>query len=162
MISWYVGELRAADELLAESRALCREMGDRAIDARIWLLMGAVANDRLDAERAMECFRECLTMGQTLGDHVTIVNGLEHAAGALVLAGRSGDALRAVGAATAAREALQIMLPEAHRAKIDPHIARARDDLGDEAADRALAEGRAMTTVEAIRLVSGCAGKAIR
>jgi non-specific serine/threonine protein kinase len=154
VIDWFVGDLTPADGHLAESRGLCREIGDRTIDARIWLLMGAIANDRLDAERAIECFRECLAMGQALGDHVTIVNGLEHAAGALVLLGRSDDALRIVGVASAARAALQIRLPEAHQAKVDPHVARAREDLGDEAADRALAEGRALTTDEAIRLIS--------
>jgi len=114
-----------------------------------------IATDRSSPDLAMEHFREALAEGRAIGDFVTIVNGLEQMAGACVVAGQSALALRLAGAAATTREALSIVLPAAHQAKVDRYLVRAREDLGDEAADRAFAEGRALTTDEALCLAFG-------
>jgi predicted ATPase len=155
LAAWFLGELDEAEALALESRDLVREVGDRAIDARVWLLLGVVATERQCPDVAMSRFREALVGGRALGDFVTIVNGLEHAGTACVVAGEHALALRLAGSAATTREALSIVLPPSHQAKIDRYLERAREALGGEAADRAFAEGRALTTDDAIRLAFG-------
>jgi tetratricopeptide (TPR) repeat protein len=153
MVAWFVGDLARAEAQLAEALVHVAEIGDRAIEARAWIVAASIAVDRLSPERAVECLRQALTGGAEIGDVVTIVNGLEQAARAFVQLARPRDALRLVGAAAAGREALTIVLPAAYYEVIVARtVARAREELGDEEADRALADGRAMSLEEAIGL----------
>jgi DNA-binding CsgD family transcriptional regulator len=68
------------------------------------------------------------------------------------LAGAIREATRAAclwGAAEAAREVTKIALPPGERALHEPYLASARSELGEEAREEALVEGRAMSLDQA-------------
>jgi non-specific serine/threonine protein kinase len=103
-----------------------------------------------ERERAMGSFEEALRMSQDMGRTPQVIETLE---GMASLAGAMGKATRAAhlwGAAEAARQATGIIaFSPGELALHEPHLALASSQLGDEAWQEALAEGRAMSLEEA-------------
>ena len=98
----------------------------------------------------MRAFDEALVLSHDTGRKASVINALE---GMASLASTLGEAARAAnlwGAAQAAREATGIALPPGERALHEPYLAAARSQLGEEAWEADLAEGRAMSLEEAV------------
>ena len=101
-------------------------------------------------ERAMGSFEEALVMSQDMGRTPQVIEALEGMASLAGARRKAAHAARLWGAAEATREVTGIstFTPE-EWALHEPHLALATSQLGDEAWQEALAEGRAMSLEEA-------------
>jgi len=99
-------------------------------------------------ERAAASLEDALVVAQNVGVKASVMNALE---GMASLAGARGEATRAArlwGVAEAAREVTGIALPPGEQELHEPHLASASSQLGEDAWEAALAEGRAMSLEE--------------
>jgi non-specific serine/threonine protein kinase len=101
-------------------------------------------------ERAMGPFEEALVMSQDMGRTPQVIEALEGMASLAGARRKAAHAARLWGAAQAAREVTGIsaFTPQ-EWALHEPHLALATSQLGDQAWQEALAEGRAMSLEEA-------------
>jgi len=135
----------------------------RAIDARPEIArclagVGWVALSQRDLALARASLTESMQLSVATGQRLAIARGLE-ALGILALAeGHPARAIRLEGAGQALREAAGHASPPSARTRIDALFGAARRHLGADASAALLAEGRAMTTDEAIRQGTGAAG----
>jgi len=119
-----------------------------------------VALSQRNLELARSSLTESMQLSLATGRRLAIARGLE-ALGVLALAeGDPSRAIRLEGAGLALREAAGHVSPVPARARIDALFDAARQRLGTAAAAALLAEGRAMTRDEAIRLGTEPAGAA--
>ncbi len=129
----------------------------RSIDARPEVVrclagIGWVALSQRNLELARSSLTESMQLSLATGRRLAIARGLE-ALGVLALAeGDPARAIRLEGAGLALREAAGHVSPVPARARIDALFDAARQRLGPAAAAALLAEGKAMTRDEAIRL----------
>jgi predicted ATPase/DNA-binding CsgD family transcriptional regulator/Tfp pilus assembly protein PilF len=168
---WGVAQTLYGFGTLARTRrdhaAALRHFGDalalyRAIDARPEIArclagVGWVALSQRDLELARSSLTESIQLSLATGQRLLIARGLE-ALGVLALA--EGDPARAVrleGAALALREAVSEVSQAPARARHGALFETAREQLGASAAAVLLAEGRAMSSDDAIRYGTGTA-----
>jgi DNA-binding CsgD family transcriptional regulator len=129
----------------------------RSIDARPEIVrclagIGWVALSQRNLELARSSLTESMQLSLATGRRLAIARGLE-ALGVLALAeGDPARTIRLEGAGLALREAAGHVSPVPARARIDALFDAARQRLGTAASAAMLAEGRAMTRYEAIRL----------
>ena len=129
----------------------------RSIDARPEVVrclagIGWVALSQRNLVLARSSLTESMQLSLATGRRLAIARGLE-ALGVLALAeGDPARAIRLEGAGLALREAAGHVSPVPARARIDALFDAARQRLGTAASAALLAEGRAMTRYEAIRL----------
>jgi predicted ATPase/DNA-binding SARP family transcriptional activator/DNA-binding CsgD family transcriptional regulator len=136
-----------------EALAFANELGSAGVEIvpSACINLGLASLGLGEHERAMGSFEEALVMSQDMGRTPQVIEALE---GMASLAGAMGKATRAArmwGAAEAARQATGIsaFTPE-ELALHEPHLALASSQLGDEAWQATLAEGRAMSLEEAV------------
>ena len=145
-----LGELPRASELYREALALRREMGDcRNTAATLWCL-GELMQDQGDLTGAHACYTEAVPMALASGDRWSVARLVVGFGGLAAAWGQPERALRLDGAATAADEALGVVLFAPWRARRDRWLEAARRALGHEAVSKAWAAGRAMSLQEAI------------
>jgi DNA-binding CsgD family transcriptional regulator len=96
--------------------------------------------------------RECLGIGHTVGDKLTIAFALGGLAGVAALQGHLHRAAQLWGAAEALRDVLGIGLPPADEGQFERLQVGPRFQLGDEAWRAAWAEGRALSAEAALAL----------
>ncbi len=135
-----------------EALASANELGSAGVELvpSACINLGLASLGLGERERAMGSFEEALRMSQDMGRTPQVIETLE---GMASLAGAMGKATRAAhlwGAAEAARQATGIIaFSPGELALHEPHLALASSQLGDEAWQEALAEGRAMSLEEA-------------
>jgi len=146
------GDRAAAVRELGDGLALFRKLDyGWAIGRCAWALATARLYDgALDESGAL--LVEALDRHQEVGDARGLAQCLEAAGGVLVARGRGAAAARLLGAAAACRQRLAAPLPVEDRADHDAALDAVRRDIGPDAADRALAEGRALRSDDAAAL----------
>ena len=144
------GDYERGAALNEEAVALLRERGykgylEYALDNLGWaaLLTG-------DPERARSYYQESLTRCTELGNRMVALESLEGMACVFVQEGASEQAARLLGTAGALREALGYQHSPEEDAWRAPYLAIIRSRLGEAAWEEALAQGRAMSMVEAM------------
>jgi DNA-binding NarL/FixJ family response regulator len=154
MATLYEGDHERAVELLEESMASFRDLGDtqRATICVTYLWMAAL--ERGDQERAAALLKEDLRRLQRLEvkPRIQIYDSLMGLAVVAALSGRPAHAVRLQGAAEAVREAisLSLLLWDHTPANYDDQLAAARAGLDEATFAKAWAEGRAMTPEQAV------------
>src|SRR5437764_8478473 len=138
-------------KLLAESRALLREVGDRWWGAIALINLGATATAQGDYEQAAALSREGVALCREMADERGVVWCFHCLAWALAGQGRSERAVRLLGAAEALLEAGASSPPPPMRASSEQTRGEMRVALGEEAFAAAWAAGRAMALEEAIQ-----------
>jgi non-specific serine/threonine protein kinase len=148
------GDYARAERFYQESMALLQELGDRRGRAGRLVSLGFVALHRQDYPLAASRFAEALAIARELGVRPFIFNCLAALAG---VTGRedpnppaAARAARLLGAAEALHESMGGLPPSAVRAEFDHTLAATRSRLDEAAFAAAWAEGRAMTSEEAI------------
>jgi hypothetical protein len=150
MLSRQRGDVRQAEAFLTECLHLTRGPGSLlGSEGAVRYNLGLVAEDEDDLPRAWSLYAESVPLARASGSRWLLPYILE---GFVTLAARQGKAEQAMilaGAAATARQQAGIPIPPAMKSRLDPAIARARQDLGA-AADGAWARGQAMTLDQAI------------
>jgi predicted ATPase/DNA-binding CsgD family transcriptional regulator len=147
------GDLDRAEALYEEGLALNRQLGDLRGTAMCLNGLGVSALERVDTERAAAFYEEDIRMLRQLKDKTGTAYGLRGMACVAALRGDAARAARLWGAAEALGESIGLPLSSFDRSHPDyeARLDTVRSRLNDEAAwQAARAEGRAMTTEEAI------------
>lgn len=155
VLARYTRDLERATQLLEESLGLRRAMGNIVGVALSLQALGVVASDGGYYERAADLLRESFRLLKGGAGKLTLVLHLE--ALAAVASGR-GDLMQAVrllGCATAAREAMGTPLPRCNRLGQEQTQTTARVSLGEEAFEAAATAGRAMTVGQVVEEALG-------
>ena len=146
------GDLARARRLAERGLSLAREVGARDVLYVTLHPLAAIALAEGDHERAARLFEEGLTLSAEVGEASNIAYCLEGLATITASEGGLERAARLWGAAEAILEPIEIIAyPYAtDRSLHDRQVATARDRLNQEMWTRAWAEGRAMTTEQAV------------
>jgi tetratricopeptide (TPR) repeat protein len=150
------GDYGRATTLLKESLSLFQESGakqeagDKSGIAHSLCLLGLVDRDQGDYGRATALLEESLSLFRELEDRRGIAQCLEGLAAAVGAQGGPECAARIFGAAEALREVIGVPMQFSDRADYDRSVASVRTALGEEAFSTAWAEGRKMTSEEAV------------
>ena len=144
------GDFAGARRLHEEALAMNRASGDRQWEA---ISLGNLGDlDRTEGECDSACLRhrEALAIRADLNDRWGIAQSIACLAQAACAAGRSRWAARLFGAAEAQREAIGAAIAPIEQQEYDRLVARAREDLGEEAFAALWAEGRGLTVEGAV------------
>ena len=138
-------------ELLEESLAVYREIGDKLGIGYLLRNMGLVPLNQGDYERASELCEESLTLSQELGDKWSMAWALEEL-GIVAILGRAQPerAARLFGIAESFRKESGTSIPLSERALYERSVAAVRAVLDEETFTATWAEGRAMSMEDAI------------
>ncbi len=134
---------RAALDLFAE-------LGARTEIARCQAGIGWVALDELDVPTASATFAESLELSVATGQRLGIVRGIEAFAALAVVRGDDTTAVRLDAAATALRAAAGLVRPATAQARLDALLAAVQQRLGAELVADLSAEGRNLSTHDAV------------
>ncbi len=140
----------AARDLFEESLDIARELGHQETMAYALGNLGAVATSQGDYDVARCFLEEGLAIREAIQYKRGLALSLEAFAQLASAQGQPERAAQLLGAAEALREATGSPLPPAARVMLDRLLATLREALGETAWDNARADGRAMTTEEAI------------
>jgi non-specific serine/threonine protein kinase len=160
VLSYIQQDLHAARVHLEAGIAAARELGDRwqAAQACIWL--SHVEADEGHHAACASLLLDALALGQQLADPSTICERfLDGAAHVAALSGHAERALRLAGAAAAHREAEDAVLFPVVEGLVHRWLAPARTSLGKARTMSVLAQGRALTSEQAV--AEACAGLAV-
>jgi non-specific serine/threonine protein kinase len=144
------GDHRRARSLAERGLALCRETGDKHGTSIALLTLAGVAQAERDHERACALFEEGLTVSAELGNEADIVHCLE---GLATVAGAEGRIVRAArlwGAAEALLEKIEAVYTYVPDRSINRSQVAARSQIDEAAWGAAWAEGRTLTSEQAI------------
>jgi tetratricopeptide (TPR) repeat protein len=150
--SGFTGRLAEAREWLGRAIAGYEEMGDRRFVLRTRSELAHTLRRGGEIDEAEELYRETLRGWQHAGNRGAIAHQLECFG---FLATAKHDFVRAarlLGAAEAIREVAEIVMLSDERAEYDAAIGQLRNALDATALDSAWAEGRRLTTDEAVAL----------
>jgi tetratricopeptide (TPR) repeat protein len=146
------GDLAHARRLAERALSLAREVGSRDVLYVSLHPLAAIALAEGDNERAARWFEEGLTLSAEVGEVSNVAYCLEGLAAIAASEDRLERAARLWGAAEAIMEPIELIAyPYAtDRSLHDRRVAAARERLDEETWTRAWAEGRLMTTEQAI------------
>ncbi|HEY3241030.1 MAG TPA: tetratricopeptide repeat protein, partial [Acidimicrobiia bacterium] len=142
------GDLVSARELLEESLTQSRALGTRRETACRLAALGRLALAEGDLKEAQRRLSDAIALAVELGAQPVVTEAAE---GLAAVAAAGGDAYRAarwLGAASSLREAMGTALLPSLRSGHDAAWAAVQETLGDEEAERAVAEGRALSLEE--------------
>jgi tetratricopeptide (TPR) repeat protein len=145
------GEYETARALYEESLAIFRELGDSRGSADALGALGHLAREAGDYAGCAALYRESMALRQSRDDRFAIAHGLEHFAGLARRQQQWERAVRLLGAAESASQALERGLPVAVREEYQRPVDGARSALGEAAFAAAWKAGRAMLLEDAIR-----------
>ncbi len=150
LIECFLAHYDTAGPLLEESLALARELGDHTSIAITATYLARVAVAQRNFKRAQSLLKDSLTVSREWQDSVPIVDTLE--TWAMLEVGRKefDRGLRLCGAAEGVRSDIRNPQSPLDWDLLAPGLARAREALGDAAADAALSAGRAMNRDQAV------------
>jgi predicted ATPase/DNA-binding CsgD family transcriptional regulator/DNA-binding XRE family transcriptional regulator len=149
-VSYREGDWTTAQAFLEESVARARELGERIL---VRVALPTLAHVRIEqAEHAQAGARlaESLGLARDHGDRDGICRALEGFAHLAAARGRPARAVRLVGAAASMREVIGAPLSSSERTVLDCWLAPAHAALGEQASALAWADGRSMSTEEAV------------
>src|SRR5215204_2151365 len=144
------GDHRRARSLAERGLALCRETGDKHGTSIALFTLAGVAQAERDYERARDLFEEGIAVSTELGNEADIVHCLE---GLAATAGAEGKIVRAArlwGAAEALLEKIEAMYTYVPDRSLHRRQVAARSQIDEAAWEVAWAEGRTMTSEQAI------------
>ena len=144
------GDHARATELAQQSLALSRAVGFAPGISEALNTLGWVAVEEGDTARAALLLSESLALLRDTGNRQGLPWNLESAAAVAGSLGYGTRAARLLGAADALRELIGSPLPPSERARQERYIMAACAQLDQATWDAAWAEGRAMTTEQAI------------
>jgi tetratricopeptide (TPR) repeat protein len=150
LVAYMQGDHERAQELYEESLRLSQELGDKGGIAGSLNNLAIVAYGQGDYSRARELLEESLRLEQQLGHNAGIAAALLGLAGVAGARQECERAVQLLGAAAAGRESIGAVQEPQEQEVIDDVSKAARDVLSAEAYERAWAQGRAMSTEEAI------------
>jgi len=147
-----MGDRARARRLAERSLALGREIGAREAVSVALPTLATIARADGDYELAGELFGEGLLFSAEVGDGTNVAYYLEGLATLAAAEGRPERAVRLWGAAEAILEQIEVIAyPHAtDRSSNDRQLASARASLDERTWEEAWAEGRSMTTEEAV------------
>lgn len=149
------GDFPQAEPMYAEALALARELGDQRSEAHIAQELGVVAIHLGDVERATTLLAGSLSSFRKWADPLGIARCLLGFAVLLQTQRREAQAARVLGFVEPWLQSNGIQLVHFDHTNYVRSVAAARTDLGQEAYDRALAEGREMTLEQAVAYARG-------
>jgi predicted ATPase/class 3 adenylate cyclase len=151
-LSGITGRLAQAREWLGRAIAAWEEMGDRrfVLVARSDLAHALRRGGEIEEAEAL--YRETLHGWEHAGNRGAIANQLECFAFVAIAKGDPARAARLFGAADAIREVAESAMVAHERAEYDAAVSQLRETLDEAAFDSAWAEGRRLTTDEAVAL----------
>lgn len=155
LIAYFQGDCARATAQFDESLAIVRALGDLNSVAMTLGNLGLVAFVQGDYERALALQKESLTLGRRLSNKPWLVRSLEHFALIAAATNEPTRAARLFGAAAAQRAELGATLPPNDRQINDRYIAKATAQLGDKFFSKAWADGKLMSSEEAIAFALG-------
>ena len=129
---------------------LFRQIGARTEMARCLAGIGWVALADLDVRTATASLTESLELSTATGQRLGMARGLEAFAALAVVRDEDATAVRLEGAAAALREIVGPVRSAAAQARLDGLLASAHHRLGPDAAAGLIAEGRRLSTHEAV------------
>ncbi|MBB6171095.1 putative ATPase/DNA-binding SARP family transcriptional activator [Nocardiopsis mwathae] len=139
------GRLDVAESRLRAWVEWCRQVEGQPGLALMLAELGFIAEQKGDAERALELHVEGCGAALSTGDPRAIALALEGVAGARALTGHPRHAAELLGAAAAAREAIGAPLPSAERGDVDRISESVREELGEEAFAASVRRGTALS-----------------
>jgi predicted ATPase/DNA-binding winged helix-turn-helix (wHTH) protein len=145
------GDLVTARGLYERALAAFRKAGDHWGAARSLSDLGYIYCEQLDYPAAHAAYTEAIETFAELGHRRGVARALE---GSACLAASRGDAVRALklaGAAAQVRHLIGAPLFQAEQLKLDQHLGRAWEAIGESEGQRAWSEGAALSLEEAIR-----------
>ena len=152
------GDHEAALRHFGSALVLYREIDARPEIARCLAGIGRVALAQGELSLAGSSLAESLQLSLATGQRLAIARGLEAAAVLAAARDDPGRSVRLAGAALALREAVGEVARAPARARLDQLLAAQRSRLGAGVTAGLLAEGRAMSADEAVRLATGAPG----
>ncbi len=145
-------DYQGARSLYEESLAMRRETGDRHGIAVSLHNLGMVVQHQNDHEKARTLYEESLTITVGIGDKKMIAHSVSQLTGIVRAEGHPERAVQLLGAVAALLERLGAVLDGSERSHYEQNVLILRDEMGENAFDKAFAEGRAMTLEQAIDL----------
>jgi predicted ATPase/DNA-binding XRE family transcriptional regulator len=151
-VAFGMGDRERARRLAERSLSLGREIGAREAVSVALPTLASIARADGDHERARRLFGEGLLFSAEVGDGTNVAFYLEGLATLAASEDRPERAARLWGAAEAILEQIEVIAyPHAtDRSFNDRQLAAAREDIDERTWAEAWAEGRAMTTEEAV------------
>ena len=153
------GDFERAEAFLEESTEIARSLGDKILLAGSRSLSGAVALERGDLAQAQPLLGEALVLFYKLGNRVNVAFMMEELVHAAVMGGDAQRALYLGGAAARLREEIGAKLTDQERATHDGWLARAREALAPDDAERIFSEGREAPLRQVVDSVRGERGR---
>ena len=150
LVAWRQGDYDRATELSQDSLALFRELEDGRGIALPLIILASVAHHQEDYGQAGELYKESLALLWELGEKWYSAQCLEGLAEIAAKEKQPKRAARLSGAAEALRQSIGLPLSSSELTEYDSSIESARTELGEEAFEKARAEGRSMSIEEAV------------
>jgi len=145
------GDNAAALRHFSSALELFRQIGARTEIARCLAGIGWVCLASLDLPTAAATLSESLELSMATGQRLGIARGLEAFAGLAVVQGDDVTAARLEGASAVLRDAIDPLRSGAAQGRLDGLLSPARQRLGPARTASLQAEGRRLTTHEAVR-----------
>ncbi len=148
------GDLATARFAAEAYLRVARDSDHRVMIGHSYASLGRVALAEGKADDAHAYYLDGLRTHQEIGDGWGLGLDLEGLSAVAAVRGRHADAVRLMGAGDALRDRVAVVLPATDIGPRAARLARARARLGAAAADRAYAEGRALTLEQAAQLAA--------
>jgi class 3 adenylate cyclase/tetratricopeptide (TPR) repeat protein len=152
-------DLQSARAHLEEALRLSRELGDRAMVAHSTFTLGNAERDLGDHRAAAARYAEALELQRELDDRFSLTFILEDVGVLLAAAGEEEEGFELLGGAEAVRGQIGSPRPPTLDLELAAHFATARQTLGDDVADAAVARGRGWTFDEAVDAAIGASAR---
>jgi predicted ATPase/DNA-binding XRE family transcriptional regulator len=150
-----LGDHAQATDLFTESLDLAQRLAWSRGMANNLSNLALMALYRGDYVKAGDLFVDCLAAFHELGDRRGLAEGLEGLAGVAGARSQPQDAARLFGLASALRESVGAPLLPTDRSRYESMLAAAREQLDDEAWDRAWDKGRASRLDDVVAALIG-------
>jgi predicted ATPase/DNA-binding SARP family transcriptional activator len=150
ILFYELGDFASAASFLQKDLAIQREIGDTRRAALALANLGLVAFEQGDYELALARHRESLSIRRKLGAIRGFVYSLEGLAMVYRALDKPEVAAHLWGAANALRDAIGAPVPPNERTRYKREMELVRTQLGGEGFERACAEGRSMTSEQAV------------
>jgi predicted ATPase/class 3 adenylate cyclase/Tfp pilus assembly protein PilF len=140
-LTLFLGDLQEAEERYRAALELAVRAGDEGLIGEVLSLLGLVLLDRGDEPAARRTILDAAVANRQAGEPSSMAAALEGLAAVALAAGHADVAARALAATAAARGTVATALFPTLAPLVEDVVARARERLGDQAYQRAVAEG---------------------
>lgn len=156
------GDVAMAESFLTEGLELFEKLGVRAGVVELLVSRGQIAEQQRDWERARTAFTDAVAQSWPNGPDWLVVTALEELASVEVEDGDPRVAVVLLAASERWRADAGAPVPMYRRARLENAVVRARDLLGKQAFEEALAEGPALSLAVSAALAVGTAKRQLR